>query len=92
MTSRPEEGRKILQEFGRKSKTELSDEFLEKFENGMITDATKEAAIQHKQFSILDLFRDRRMGMVAANISIAFMIWICNYKHAGSLGDPDLFL
>ena len=77
---RPEEGRKILQDLGKQTKTELSNEFLEKFEKGMITAASKEAAIQHKQFSILDLFRDRRMALVAANISIAFMFWIYNYK------------
>ena len=40
----------------------------------MITESTKDAAIQHKQFSILDLFRDRKMALVAANIGVAFMV------------------
>ena len=72
----------ILKEFGKQTKTELSDTFLDEFENNMITGSTKAAAIQHKQFSIVDLFRDRRMALVAAKIGVAFMFWICNHNHA----------
>ena len=72
------EGRKILKEFAKGTGTNLSDEFLDEFESGMRLDKSAgDTALQSQtQFSIADLFRDRRMGMVAINIGVAFMFRI----------------
>ena len=69
------EGRKVLKNFAKATKTELSDDYLDKFEAEMRQDqsAAEDAENSKKQFSILDLFGHRKMGFVAINIGIAFM-------------------
>jgi len=60
-----------------KTKTEISDEYLERFEKQLneTTKVDKSENEKQKTFSILDLFRNRTIGFVSANIGVAFMTW-----------------
>ena len=47
--------------------------------------------LSQQHFSIADLFRDRRMGMVSINIGTAFMFRICNCKIVKILNEQSFF-
>jgi len=70
------EGRKVLLQFSKKTKSELVETDLDDFEQKLqeTTEKATNASSDDKQFSIIDLFRDCRMGLVALNVGIAFMV------------------
>ena len=66
-------GRETLKTFAKKTGTELSENFLDEFEVNISEEKTTEVS-SNKTFSIFDLFRHRRMGMVAINIGVCFLV------------------
>ena len=72
-SGKSEKGRQTLKTFAKKTGTELSEKFLDDFEVSFSKEKTTEVST-NKTFSILDLFRHRRMGMVAINIRCCFLV------------------
>ena len=69
------EGKISLQNFAKKTKTNLDDSFFEQFEDNLKrSNESEEPVSDSKTFSILDLFSHRQMGMVALNIGICFLV------------------
>ena len=71
-----EEARKNLKVFAKKTKTDLGEEFFQRFEEGLKNNTiSEEPEVENgKTSSIIDLFRYRSMGMVAINIGICFLV------------------
>ena len=71
------EGRKLIEKLAKKTKTKLSKEYLDEFDNNMVKNA--EIATKNKDqtyLTIMDLFRYRQMGLVAMNLALALLEWI----------------
>ena len=72
-SGKSEKGRQTLKTFAKKTGTELSEKFLDDFEVSFSKEKTSEVS-SNKTFSIFDLFRHRKMGMVAMNIGCCFLV------------------
>ena len=68
------DGRKVLEKLAKKTKTELPRGFLDEFQQDMATTAKISTEDEpQKYFTTLDLFKYRKMGLVALHLAFVFM-------------------
>ena len=77
--NRYKDGRKLLKQFGEKTNTELSEKYLDEFEQILKAGENEEDEIKTKKFTLLDLFKSKNMAMISINLALAFTKWNQNF-------------
>ena len=67
---RKEEARKIFKELGKKTNCEIDDNLLKKVE----ADIFKNDDEKIQEYTILDLFRHKKLALASANLGFAFLV------------------